>query len=375
MKRSALLLAGVIALAVSPSLMADGRKPGSVLVYPIHRSGNASPDAPNANFFTLVSITNTNLIPANQFQQGGTTKTHFEYVNITPNMAAGMSKEPLACNVENSRPILTPADTLTVLTSCHNPAANKAGYLVVSALDPNFFNAPWAFDYLIGSELVVAAQGTMYSLNAVPFFAGDQYSEGDHTDFNGDMGAFPGGVGPGLGDGDGQLDFDGIEYEQMPAELYIDSFVALGGSALTLINFTGGSAFTATVTIDIFNDNEQCTSVTFPFRCWFEERLADISLNFTDQFLQLNMMDSPFELDINCDGMDDLQTGWARIKPVSASSTGGQTIQNPVFLGAITAGPGGPLSAIDGGHLLWESVETRDNGDFHKTATFDSEAP
>jgi hypothetical protein len=365
MKGSALLLSGLLAFAVAPEALADGRKPGSVLIYPIHRSGFLTPQQGGKPgfgtlFFTIISVTNTNLQPITPINGlGGSTDVHFEYVNLTPNPDPLLSYFP-TCSVANVTERLTPADTRSVLTSCHNAANFQEGYLVISAEDPNKGPqgdpVPWSFDHLLGSEIVVTSLGGMYSLNAIPFKAGSKIIA----------------LGPTDADGDEELDFDGTEYEQMPDELYIDSFLALGGSSLILMNFTGGNAFTANVDIDIWNDNEQAMSQTVAFRCWFEERLDNVSLFFTEPFLLINTPNDPSELDLDCDGLADLETGWARLRGDNASSTV-ESIDDCALLGAITAGPGGKNVLINGGHLLWESVATQDNGDFFKTGTDDPE--
>jgi len=339
----------VLAAALQPTAHADGREPGSVLIFPIHRSGQG--------LFTVVNVTNTNLLPANQFTYGGSTNVHFEYVNTVPN-----PKKPLlpwACAVIDRIELLTPADTRSVLTACHNAsgAMSEEGYLVVSAQDPNQFDTPWSHDYLVGSELVVNGMGAMYALNAIPFDSAQP--EGQATDV----------------DGDGELDFDGVEYEGVPDHLFIDSFAALGGSSLTLLNLTGGAAFTANVQFDVWNDNEFPLSATLAFRCWMEEALSDISLVMYEGFLANNTPNDPAEADIDCDGVGDIETGWARLRGLVANSVA-ESIPNPALLGAITVGdsfPSMPAVMLDGGHLLWESEAVQLNGDFFKYGTEDPE--
>ena len=81
--------AALAAASLAPAAAADGRQPGSVLIYPIHRSGGA--------FFTVVSVTNRNTTPATPFSFGGTTKVMFQYVNTVANPAD--SQLPLDCVV------------------------------------------------------------------------------------------------------------------------------------------------------------------------------------------------------------------------------------------------------------------------------------
>jgi hypothetical protein len=299
--------------ALAPAALAEGREPGSLLIYPIHRSG--------AGLFTVVSVTNTNLQPATPQSFGGSTLVHFQYLNTIPNPAD--SQLPLGCYVNDRTEFLTPADNLAVLTTCHN-AASAEGYLVVAAQDPEEFNKEWDHDYLIGCEFVVNAQGGAYSLNAIPF-----EHEGDEV----------GSV----------YDFDGREYEEVPKYHYSE-FLAVSGSSLALINLTGGADFVATVRFDIWNDNEQPLSATKTFRCWMEERLEDINPVFSNVYLDNNTPNDPEELDVNCDNRDDFEMGWFRLVGLAAFSTS-TTISNVALLGAITEGP---VSSIDGGRLLWE---------------------
>ncbi len=338
MKRSASFFASaLLSVALAPAAIADGLNPGSALVFPMHRSNTF-----DASYMTVVCVTNTNLNPL-----AGDTNVHYEYVNVVPDPADITGHKPLHCNVVNRIENLTPADTLCVLTSCHNASAGSEGYLVVSAQDPSLFSTAWSFNHLIGSEIVVAGS-TFYALNAIPFEAIAE--EGAETD----------------ADLDGQLDFDEVEYEGIADELYIDSFVG-SLSSLILINMTGGFKHVANVGFDVWNDNEFPLSATLAFKCWTEGYLTDISLVFDQAFLELNTPNSKFELDINCDNDDDFETGWARIRGLNASSVT-ESIPDPALLGAIDAGI---LSM--GGRRLWESEAKQLNGDFYKTGSDDPE--
>jgi hypothetical protein len=344
---TSLSAAALIATAMAPATMADGRNPGSALVYPIHRSGN--------NFFSVMCVSNTNTTPAGFGQVGGTINAVYNYVNTIPNPLD--PQLPLDCYIVDRVETLSPADTLCVLSRCHN-AATAEGYLVIYAGDPLTDDGKTAveWDYLVGSELVLTALGGVYSINAIPF---NSEVAGDKT--------------PTDLDGDEQLDFDGAEYEGIADTLIIDSFVAIAGSSLTLINLSGGTQFTAVAKFDIWNDNEKPLSATKLFRCWFEEPLQNVSSVFSEFYLANNVPNDPDEMDLNCDGVGDLETGWAFINGLTASSPV-ESIQNPAFLGAITAGPAaGSGGAIDGGRLLWESADKQLNGDFLKFGTDDPE--
>jgi catechol 2,3-dioxygenase-like lactoylglutathione lyase family enzyme len=155
-----LATAALTACLFAPNALADGRNPGSVLIYTVHRSG--------PTYFTIISVTNTNTYKASPNSLGGTTDVHYEYANT--NAVPGMPFMPDGCNIVDRVETLTPADTLSVLTACHNAftPGGQEGYLVVSALDP-VKGHPWSHDYLVGSEFVVSASGVVYSMEAIPF--------------------------------------------------------------------------------------------------------------------------------------------------------------------------------------------------------------
>ncbi len=350
MKR-AILTCALLGLLASIG-QADGRKPGSALVYPVHRSGVPDDDAqevgtlPPDPFFTLVCVTNTNTHPVS-----GGTNVHMEFVNVAPDWTDPF--KPLYCSVQNRTEYLTPADVRCFLVNCVNPGPLTEGYLVMSAQDPSSFQTPWSHDYLVGSEIVVNAASAIYQLNAIPFDS--PQAPGAPTDV----------------DGDGQLDFDGIEYEGVPDELYLDVFMPMMSPSLALLNLTGGTAFDASVAFTVFNDNEFALSTTLEFRCWFDQPLRRISLIFDETFLAMNTPDDPTEVDTNCDYVGDLESGWARIDGLNASSSA-ESIADPALLGAVTA-PTQQIFNIGGGRLLWESVDLQLNGDFLKTGVDDPE--
>ncbi len=352
------LMTSLAASALATTVLADGLNPGSALVYPVQYTGgvNGTPVGASANGiggFSVICITNTNLDPI-----GGSTNVHFEYVNIVEQKG-----EVVHCNVMDRVENLTPADNLCVLARCHNADIDNAGYLVVSAQDPEVFDQAWAFDHLVGSEVVVDFSGGFFTLNAIPFKS--LQAEESATDV----------------DGDGQLDFDGVEYEGIPEELYLDSFVAAINQSLVLINLTGGPKHKAFVAFDIFNDNEFALSATVSFQCWMQRCLGEeqasvpeaanavgvaqtcISPVFSHSFLFFNTPNDPAELDTNCDGIGDFETGWTRIRGLNASSSA-ESLSNPALLGATIGGVYG-----FGGRRLWESKAKQLNGDFLNTGS------
>ena len=70
----------------------------------------------------------------------------------------------------------------------------------------------------------------------------------------------------------------------------------------------------------------------------------------------------PRELDLTCDGIGDLETGWAIIDSIGVRNPGGLQISaDGAVLGSITVGS---TRTIDGGRLLWESRALQNNGSF-----------
>jgi len=330
-----LLLATALGCVLAPSALARGRKPGSVLVYPVQRSGPA--------FFTIVAVTNTNLAPAGPGTFGGSTELHYEYANST---LGADPFQPCNCTIFNRVEFLTPGDTRSVATSCHNATLpeGQEGYLVVSARDPSQFEVPWSFNYLMGSSLTINGGGGIYAMNAVPF-------KSPQTTFD------PTDISP----ADGQIQFDDVEYQSIPDVLYVDSFVALAGSSLALVNLTGGPGAINTVQLTVWNDNEFALSSTRIFRCWFEQPLKAVSPLFGEAFLKNSTPDDPDEMYLGCSTDDPtLETGWAMIDSIDVKTSGGLPLSSDgALLGSITAGPG---SFLDGGRLLWESVSYQTNG-------------
>jgi hypothetical protein len=343
-----LSLAAIVAASLAPNALASGRKPGSALVYPIQVSHAAG-------FFTIISVTNTNLAPTTPVTNGGGTNVHFEYVNVFygPELEEANFFIPESCAISNVVDYLTGADTLSVLTLCHNPVFNQ-GYLVISAENPDLFDTAWKHDFLIGSEFVINPFGGAYELNAIPFSAGAALANHQATDR----------------DGDKQLDFDGTDYEQVPDTLYADVAITDLFPSLSLINLTGGVSARNSVHLDVWNDNEVQTSVDFVMGCWFEQPLARIHFWFNPAWLKLNVSgDDPSELDVNCNGTEDFETTWFRIDSTRVATFGGTTISNDgALLGALTGGGPAQFNGLSHnlstGKLLWESVETQSNGVF-----------
>jgi len=317
---------------------AEDPRPGSVLIYPVIREGNG--------FLTIVSVTNTNLTPVTMANLGGTTDVKYEYVNVFP---SGNPFEPTGCEIVDRTRTLTPADTLSLVTRCDNLNFPSEGYLVVHAQNPTLFDTAWAHDYLVGSELVISGFGGLYSLTPVSFQSPLQ--RGSSTDV----------------DQDGQLDFDDVEYTPCADRLLMDSFLAGLGHRLAFVSLTGGPAFQTTVSLSIWNDNEVPFSAQFQFRCWVDAPIEFYSLVFTNDFLANNTPNDPSELDTDCDGDDDFESGWARVQGLVAGSRQ-QVIADPAILGVVTGGQLG----FERGRPLWRDGD-RTTGKFLNLGQTDPE--
>jgi hypothetical protein len=326
------VLAGLVCAGAA---LGGDRKPASVLIYPVHRTG--------PQFYTILSVTNTNTEPSTPVSIGGSTNAHFEYVNVIP---GGDPFSPQDCVVFDRVEYLTPADTLSVLTLCHNATSvqGQRGYVVITAEDPTKFSTPWSHNWLIGSSLHLHASGSAFSTEAFSFTS--PLVAGAPTD---------------ISPQNGKRDFNGNEYEQVPDVLYIETFIPTTTEALSILNLTGGPLDRNTLHFTVWNNNEYPMSTTRTFNCWFDTDLTAISFLFSEKFLRSTPFD-PRELDLNCDGRGDVMSGWARIQSIGVKTPGGTSITNDgAFLGAMSSGFNCEFAR---GRLLWESKNTQANGCF-----------
>ncbi len=224
-----------------------------------------------------------------------------------------------SCTEENRTIKLTPCDTFTFLTEFQAPPA-KRGYMYAFAKAGQFpGDTPIVANKLIGSMFQIHSLEALnlaflsYTMNAVSF-KGVGTGPGTATDL----------------DGDGVKDLDGDEYEEAPDQILIPSFLGqdasdLGiSSDLILIALSGGAQFETRVLFAIYDDNENATSATYPFRCWTKVRLRDISGAFLETTLEQS--DNPAEIA----GASQKEAGWIRIDGQTASS-GFETIQDPAI--------------------------------------------
>jgi hypothetical protein len=300
------------------------RRPGSLLLYPEFDN--------NPGSFTLVTVTNTDCLQSS----GEDVQIEFKYIDKD------------GCAEFNKTEVLTPCDTLTVITKAHNPGQDQ-GYLYVFAKKPDA-NAPngvpIAWDHLVGSLMVIQGldSGFDYSMNPV-VFQSQQAAMGETTDL----------------DGDGILDLDGLEYEPAPNVITIPRFLGQDGvpgqpglynSQLILIGLTGGARFETTACFTFYNDNEVVLSEEYTFECWDKPYLLDIGAAFGNDFLANLTDDDPSEIF----GAPTRESGWICVTGCIANSTQ-ESIQNPAIYAALVEHVGS-FGVAD---LPWE-CGTRTNG-------------
>src|SRR5262249_32967837 len=142
------------------ALQAQHETPASMLLFPLFRT--------SAEILTVVNVTNIDTTPKTKTSYGGSTMVGFQYMNVTENPANGF--RPLACTAFCRGEFLTPADTLSVLTYCHDISfgGRQQGYLTVIAMDPERYKTPWSHEALIGSTLHVKLTGASYQMLPYP---------------------------------------------------------------------------------------------------------------------------------------------------------------------------------------------------------------
>lgn len=306
------------------------RNPASLLVFPEfdNRNGDVS----------LITVTNTDDTFNNDVD------VEFVYIGRVDNQ-----NHLIDCVEFNTTHRLTPLDTFTTLTRADDPNQNQ-GFVYVFAKN-RYTGAAIVHDALIGNELIINGINLLtYSFNPYAFLGVG--IEGTPTDH----------------DGDGVRDLNGLEYTCAPDEILIPRFFGQGpapfyDSHLVLINLTGGSGFTATLDLLVYNDNEQVFSAQTSFQCWAKPSLLEISHVFDANFLLATNHSANEPL-----GLPGIPTGWFRINGNSATSSV-TTLPDPAILALLverrsfTADKYGPaqtgFSACD---LPWETG-AQSNGD------------
>ena len=242
---------------------------------------------------TLLTVTNTNDDP-----DDGSVLTEWIYVGSD-------------CLELNRNELLTPGDTLTLLSGIHNPTATR-GYLVVVAKHP-VTGLAMPFDHLIGTSTLLDGfdqNGTTLEPFAFRAVGGDV-------------------------DGDGRYRFDGLEYQAAPAELLIPRFLGQDvaqsvQSDLLLIDLTGGRDHTTAVDFLVYNDNEEVFSAQRTFSCWERFPLQGVSGLFGNAFLKSTAHD-PFEIV----GASQQEAGWLVVDGASTQPPVGAPIPDPAILALV----------------------------------------
>jgi hypothetical protein len=327
-------------LVPSVDAAASGRTPGSLLLFPEHHSSLL--DGVVAASF--VSVTNVDRDP-----QEGATAVRFIYVNgpAAGSQADSADDFDLLERVE----YLSAADTFSVRTDCHDAAWEASGFLLVVAEDPGWPGRAWSFNRLVGSMCVVTPQGGVVSSEALSLAS--PLPSGAATDL----------------DGDGMLDFDGLEYEGLADRLLVPSALVNGGPSLVLVSLTGGPSYVTTVRLDAFCDDGFPLAAMASFRVHRIAPLEELSPAFTPEFLAANTPSDPEEVDLDCDGAQDAEAIWIRIDGVSASS-GAQSVADPALVVSVAQGRD---SGWASGDLAWESAERQFNGKFLFLGSVDPE--
>jgi hypothetical protein len=281
-------LTALAGISMAGSAMADGRAPGSLLLYPEfdNREGTV----------TVLTITNT-------ATDVGDIQVEFVYIG-----RYGESHHDIECEEFNRTEVLTDNDTLTLLTEVHNPQQEQ-GFVYAFARET--VATPIVHNWLIGNVMTVDGLDAFeYSINPVSY-------EGFAGDLN----------------GNGLRDLDGSEYEESADELLFPRFLGQGEmrkSELILIGLTGGARFETTVDFLIYNDNEEVFSSEYTFQCWERVKLKDISGIFENDFLRDWTNNDPQELY----GAPMIETGWFRMDGALASSTS-TTLAEPAVYGVL----------------------------------------
>ncbi|MBL8858399.1 MAG: hypothetical protein JNL28_07850 [Planctomycetes bacterium] len=275
------------------------RTPGSLLVFPEfdNRLGD----------MTLLTVTNAT-------ELGSDVNVEFVYIG-----RFGPTGTQLNCLEYNRTHTLTPRDTLSVVTSAHNPNFAQ-GYVYVFAKHKTT-GAAIVHNHLIGQSLIIdGIQSLSYGTNPFTFLGiGEEGSATDH-------------------DNDGLRDLNGLEYTCVGEEMLVPRFLGQSFKAvseLILLNLSGGGNFTATVDFLAYNDNEEAFSGQTTFQCWAKRRLSDISGVFNHSFLVSTNHASNEIL-----GASTHESGWLRLKGANSYSSAA-LIAKPAVLVLLVETAGG----------------------------------
>jgi hypothetical protein len=295
---SALAL-GLASPALAWSQVNDSEKPGSVLVFPKFIRGT----------FNDVFVTGQALHARTELEisvrcPDGATCTDGQVVRMRAHWVCGGCAESsfnlettvngsLYFNTEGVSvvdvagvPLITaaafPSNATTVIVP--PPPGCLRGYLIVWAIDNTSAGNPIKFDGLIGDAIL--RDGTpgeeansARAYNAVPIQASENIATTDPPSLT-DV------------DGDGNLDFDGNEYQSLTGRIFgtvrYEDPILVGGvvqTDLTLLTLDVRSNLVnprTDVKLNFYSTDEGIADAAVNFLCWTELRLTAINPNFTD---------------------------------------------------------------------------------------------
>ena len=280
---------------------ADRRSPGSLLLYPEFSN--------EAGVLTLLTVTDVDC------ESGDSLAVEFVYIDGDD------------CTEFNRTELLSPCDTLSVLTLAHSPQTSR-GFVYAFAKDP-VSGEPVTSNTLVGQAMILSGLDSFeYAMNAVSF-------QGVPSSGTTDV------------DGDGLRDLDGVEYSQAPDSLLVPRFLGQDPSAtgvrgeLIMIGLSGGARFETTLDFLIYNDDEEVFSAEHSFSCWEKRPLMEISGIFAQSFLRDWTSHDPDEIL----GGGGRESGWFRLEGALASSSSTSITSPAVY--AVLVERVGPYAASD----------------------------
>ena len=298
----------VLGFGTNASAQPVHAQPSSALFFPVFDSGT--------NTDTLITVTNINsslISCGNSFRQGDI-NLHYVYYNSED------------CNEFDRTESLTPGDTLTILASAHNPETEE-GFLWIEAQDPETGEAV-VYNYLIGSAHIVKTAGGGADGDFLWAYTPSGFRSTVNTGSTVTCGYYETDV-----DGDSRADFNGVEYDFFPDELYLDLFFAEDGAALDLDNrlyLMVADRTSTDTTLLAWDNNENRFSVGTEFDCWFGDALQAISLLFLEE-----NMDDDAVAELTLGGGSVIYTGWLHIIPETSPMLGAfYSVKQDTDLGA-----------------------------------------
>ncbi len=234
----ALTLLGVAAFAqtypIGASHLSD-MKPGSVLFFNKYTSNPSNAQMGD----TQINITNTN--------QNSDITIHLFLVDGS------------TCSIADSFVSLTANQTTSFLLSDFDPGVT--GYIVAVAVD----GGPTRFNWLIGDEYIRETDGRQANLAAVS--VAKRSAGSVEPDANGAA----------------VLNFDGVDYEQLPATVAVSSFNSQVTDNTQVNIYTpssnliiGSAPSTSTIFTLIYDDAERVVSTTIRFVCYGTIQLSSL---------------------------------------------------------------------------------------------------